>query len=112
MHCTQQGFGKMGAEVLNWAFVILLYICAKLNICTSNSPTSPSPRPLVETVWIKRRKYLQKKYIQIMTTEQYNELIKQLGQVLDNQVILGNKLNTIQSNIHVIINNQKILGKD
>ena len=47
-----------------------------------------------------------------MTTEQYNELIKQLGQVLDNQVILGNKLNTIQSNIHVIINNQKILGKD
>ena len=40
----------MGALVLNWAFVILLSICTKLNICTSNSPTSPSPKTLVASI--------------------------------------------------------------
>lgn len=36
----------MGAEVLNGAFGILFGICAKLNICASNLPTSASPKPL------------------------------------------------------------------
>lgn len=47
-----------------------------------------------------------------MTDEQYKELIRQLGQVLDNQVILGNKLNSIQADVETIISNQKILGND
>jgi len=33
----------MGAEVLNLIFGILINICAKLNIFTTNSPTSASP---------------------------------------------------------------------
>ncbi len=36
----------MGAEVLNLIFGILTNICAKLNICASNSPTSASPKTL------------------------------------------------------------------
>jgi len=36
----------MEAEVLNGAFGILFGICAKMNICASNLPTSASPKPL------------------------------------------------------------------
>ena len=39
----------MGAEVLNLIFGILTNICAKLNICASNSPTSASPKTLQAT---------------------------------------------------------------
>ena len=47
-----------------------------------------------------------------MTDEQHKELIRQLNQVLNNQVILGNKLNSIQADVETIISNQKILGND
>jgi hypothetical protein len=35
---------KMGAEVLNSTFVLLMNICAKLNICASNSPLRQAPK--------------------------------------------------------------------
>ena len=41
---AQQGIGKMGAEVLNLSIRTSINISDKLNICTSNSPTSPSPQ--------------------------------------------------------------------
>lgn len=39
-------FCKKWDEVQNSTFVILLNNSAKLNICASNIPTSPSPEPL------------------------------------------------------------------
>ena len=45
-NCTQHGFAKIGAFVLNLNIGILINICATLNICTSNSPTSASPKTL------------------------------------------------------------------
>lgn len=54
-----------------------------------------------------------------MTEEQYNTLINRIQMVLDNQTILDNKLNGIQrqqketqSDVVVVINNQRILGRD
>jgi hypothetical protein len=43
---VQHGFAKIGAIVLYLSVGILMNICAKLNICTSISPTSASPKPL------------------------------------------------------------------
>ncbi len=52
LKCTnaQQGFCKSGASVLNLSIGILINICAKLNICTSNSPPSQSPKALGASV--------------------------------------------------------------
>lgn len=54
-----------------------------------------------------------------MTDEQYDALMKCLQTVLDNQVVLDNKLGAIQrqqkesqSDIVVIIDNERILGRD
>jgi 4-hydroxybenzoate polyprenyltransferase len=41
---TQHGIGKIGAKVLNLSNGILLNSSAEMNICTSNSPTSPIPK--------------------------------------------------------------------
>jgi hypothetical protein len=43
---VQQGIGKIGAEVLILSIGIPINICAKLNICALNSPTSPIPKTL------------------------------------------------------------------
>ena len=43
---AQHRFCDIGAELLNLSIGIQLSICSKLNICTSNSPTSQSRKPL------------------------------------------------------------------
>ena len=48
----------MGAEVLNLIFGILTNICAKLNICASNSPTSASPKTLTAICVFARTSFL------------------------------------------------------
>ena len=47
---AQQQFGKMAGLVLNSTAVLRLNFCAKLNICASISATSPSCKPLQETI--------------------------------------------------------------
>ena len=44
---VQHGIGKIGAEVVNLSIGILIKICARLNICALNAPTSPIPKTLV-----------------------------------------------------------------
>jgi hypothetical protein len=43
---VQQDIGKIGAEVLTLSISISINICAKLNICSLNTPTSPIPKTL------------------------------------------------------------------
>ena len=43
---VQHGIGKIGAEVVNLSIGILIKICARLNICALNAPTSPIPKTL------------------------------------------------------------------
>jgi len=45
---AQQQFGKMAGLVLNSTAVLRLNFCAKLNICTSISATSPSCKTLAD----------------------------------------------------------------
>ena len=59
---VQQGFGKMGAEVQTSTFGILLYICTELSICTFNSPSSPSPKPLAARLTGRRSRNPTDKY--------------------------------------------------
>ena len=47
---AQQQFGKMAGLVRNSTAVLRLNFCAKLNICASISATSPSCKPLQETI--------------------------------------------------------------
>jgi hypothetical protein len=43
---SQQGIGKIGAEVLYLNIGIPISICAELNICALNAPTSPIPKTM------------------------------------------------------------------
>ena len=47
---VQHGIGKIGAEVVNLSIGILIKICARLNICALNAPTSPIPKTLCVTL--------------------------------------------------------------
>ena len=47
-----------------------------------------------------------------MTEEQFKEIQRLFKVVLDNQVILGNKLNTLQADVETAIHNTKILSRD
>ncbi len=42
----QKGFCKFESEVLNLSIGMLMNLCAKLNICTSHTPTSQSCKTL------------------------------------------------------------------
>lgn len=47
-----------------------------------------------------------------MDEAQYNELKDMLKRVLNNQVILGEKLNNLYSEVGTAIDNTRILGRD
>lgn len=47
-----------------------------------------------------------------MNEEQYNEMKKYLSSVLANQTALAKKIDTLQSDVSTIINNQLITGRD
>ena len=46
---ANRGLNAMGAEVVNSTFVLLLSLCSKLNICTSNPPLRQAPNRCGET---------------------------------------------------------------
>ena len=47
------GIGKIGGEVLNLSIGILINICAKLNICALNAPTSPIPKRYLQVYGVR-----------------------------------------------------------
>lgn len=47
-----------------------------------------------------------------MTEDQIKSINKDLAMILNNQVILGNKLNRLQSDLNTVIQNQRIMASD
>jgi methionine salvage enolase-phosphatase E1 len=45
-----------------------------------------------------------------MTEEQYKEILRQIGVVANNQIILSDKINALQSDIVTVLNNQEKLA--
>ena len=45
-----------------------------------------------------------------MTQEQYSEILRQIGVVLNNQIIISDKIVALQSDIITVLNNQERLA--